>query len=115
LSVFRIGSCGLGGFDVDDRAEIGLRILGAVTEMVVPGGLVPTVAVAAAGDFGGRKNESPMTGGRSPMLMKIGENEGVVKRSVGVGTGVKLVNETDRIRVQESPIGALGPCKKIFA
>jgi hypothetical protein len=51
-SVFRIESFGLGGFEIDDGAEIGIGILRAVAEMVVPGGFVAAVAVAAAGDFG---------------------------------------------------------------
>ena len=36
----------------------------------------------------------------------MGENAGVVKRSVELGSGVQLVNKTDWIRVRESPIGA---------
>jgi hypothetical protein len=37
---------------IDVRAEIGLRILRTITEMIVAGLLVAAVAVPAAGDFG---------------------------------------------------------------
>jgi hypothetical protein len=43
------------------------------------------------------------------------ENAGVMKRSAELGSDVKLVNECGWIRVQESPVGAKGPSKKISA
>jgi hypothetical protein len=46
--------------------------------------------------------------------MNMSERIGVLGETVGLGTGVQLVNETDWTGVEESPIGALGPWKKVY-